>query len=143
KAMTITATIRKQAGIMANIYNLDLPKNRANYAPLTPLSFVSRTAEVFPDHPSIIHGDQRFTWKETYERCRRLASALRLRGIQKGDTVSILAANVPAHIEVYYGVPMAGAIISGLNTRLDAPMIAFMLEHSETRLLFADRQFAG
>lgn len=128
---------------MTTIYNLDLPKNRANYMPLTPLSFVARTAEVFPDHPSIIHGEQRFTWKETYARCRMLASALAGRGIAKGDTVSILAANVPAHIEVYYGVPMAGAIISGLNTRLDAPMIAFMLQHSETKLLFVDRQFAA
>lgn len=126
---------------MESIYNLDLPRTRANHMSLTPLSFVARTAEVFPDKISIIHGEQKFTWWQTYQRCRQLASALVKRGIKKGETISIMAANVPAHIEVYYGVPMMGGIISGLNTRLDAPMIAFMLEHSETKLLLVDCQF--
>jgi fatty-acyl-CoA synthase len=125
-----------------NIYNLDLGKNAANYLPLTPLGFLERSADVYPDRIAVIHGDIRRSWRETYARCRRLAGALARRGIGAGQTVSLMAPNVPAHLEVYFGVPMAGAVINGLNTRLDAPMIAFMLKHSETRMLIADRQFS-
>jgi fatty-acyl-CoA synthase len=126
-----------------NIYNIDLDKNAANYCALTPLGFLERSADVYPDHPAVIHGEKHYTWRETYARCRRLAHALTRRGIGPGDTVSIMSPNVPAHFEVYFGVPMAGAIINGLNTRLDAPVIAHMLEHSETRLLIADRQYSS
>jgi len=125
-----------------NIYNLELDKNSANYLPLTPLGLLERSADVYPDRLSVIHGDNRYTWRETYARCRQLAHALHKRGISTGDTVSIMAPNVPAHLEVYFGVPMAGAVINGLNTRLDPPAIAHMLKHSETKLLIADRQFS-
>jgi fatty-acyl-CoA synthase len=125
-----------------NIYNQDLGKHAANYLPLTPLGFLERSADVYPDRMALIHGKHRYTWRQVYARCRQLAHALSKRGIGTGDTVSIMAPNVPAHFEVYFGVPMTGAIISGLNTRLDAPAIAHMLKHSETRLLIADRQFS-
>lgn len=126
-----------------NIYNHGLDKNAANHLPLTPLGFMERSAMVFPDHPAVIHGERMFTWAQTYARCRQLAHALSKRGIGRGDTVSIIATNVPAHFEVYFGVPMAGAVINGLNTRLDAPTIAHMLTHSETKLLLVDRLFSG
>lgn len=126
-----------------NIYDMDLPRTVANHMPLTPLQFIERTAQVYPDRVSIIHGDKRFTWKETYARCRRLASALAKLGIGKGDTVAIMANNTPEHIEVHFGVPMCGAVITGLNTRLDAAMIAFQLVHSEAKLLLVDRQYSG
>jgi len=125
-----------------NIYNLDLDKCAANYLPLTPLGFLERSADVYPDRIAVIHGDLQYTWRETYNRCRQLAHALAKRGIGEGDTVSIMAPNVPAHLEIYFGVPMAGAVANGLNTRLDAPTIAFMLQHSETKLLIVDRQFS-
>lgn len=125
-----------------NIYDWNLPKNAANHVPLTPLQFLERTAQVYPDRTSIIHGDKQFTWRETYARCRKLASALAKRGIGKGDTVAIMANNTPEHIEVHYGVPMSGAVITGFNTRLDAAMLAFMIVHSETKLLIIDRQYA-
>lgn len=125
-----------------NIYNQQLDKNAANYLPLTPLSFLRRCALVFPDHPSVIYNDTKFTWAETYARCRRLAHALHQRGIGTGHTVSIISPNIPAHFEVYFGVPMAGAVINGLNTRLDAPTIAHMLTHSETKLLLVERQYS-
>ena len=128
---------------MESIYDLDLPKTQANHTPLTPLHFLDRTAEVYPDRTSIIHGDVTFTWKETYARCKRLASALKKRGIGKGETVAIMANNTPEHIEVHFGVPMCGAVITGFNTRLDAPMLAFMIVHSETKLLIVDRQYSG
>lgn len=126
-----------------NIYDMDLPRTMANHMPLTPLQFIERTAQVYPNRISIIHGDKRFTWKETYARCRRLASALVKLGIGKGDTVAIMANNTPEHIEVHFGVPMSGAVITGLNTRLDAGMIAFQLVHSEAKLLLVDRQYSG
>lgn len=137
------ATVETANSYMSrNIYNLELDKNAANYLPLTPLGFIERSTDVYPDRPALVHGDITYSWREVYGRCRRLAGALAKRGIGAGDTVSIMAPNVPAHFEVYFGVPMAGAVISGLNTRLDAPAIAHMLAHSETRLLIADRQFS-
>ncbi len=125
-----------------NIYQFELDKNAANHLALTPLGFLERSADVYPDRLSVIHGDTAYSWKETYARCRRMAHALTQRGITTGHTVSIMAPNVPAHFEVYFGVPMAGAVISGLNTRLDAPAIAHMLTHSETKLLIVDKQFS-
>ncbi len=123
-------------------YARDLDKNPANYAPLTPLSFLERTASVYPDLPSVIHGRQRYTWSETYARCRRLASALAKRGIGVGDTVAVMLPNIPAMYEAHFGVPMAGAVLNTLNTRLDAEAIGFMLEHGEAKLLITDKEFA-
>src|SRR5687767_4415179 len=123
-------------------YDLNLDKNSANYAPLTPLSFIQRAASVFPAKTSVIHGAQRHTWSETYARCRRLASALSRRGLGVGDTVAAMLPNIPAMYEAHFGVPMCGAVLNTLNTRLDADAIAFMLQHGEARLLLADREFA-
>jgi len=125
-----------------NPYELHLGKNPANYAPLTPLSFLERAASVYPDRVSIIHGSQRYTWKETYQRARRFASALKKRGIGVGDTVSVMLPNIPAMVEAHFGVPMAGAVLNTLNTRLDAETIDFMLDHGEAKLLIADPEFS-
>jgi fatty-acyl-CoA synthase len=119
-----------------------LGRNAANFAPLTPLSFLARAAAVYPDKLAVMHGDMRFTYRQFYDRCRRLAGALRLRGIGPGDTVAVLAPNVPALLEAHYGVPMAGAVLNALNTRLDARSITFILGHGEAKLLIADREFA-
>jgi fatty-acyl-CoA synthase len=119
-----------------------LARNAANFTALTPLSFLARAASIYPDKLAVVHGDARFTYREFYARCRRLADALRRRGIRPGDTVAVLAPNVPALLEAHYGVPMAGAVLNALNYRLDARSIAFILAHSETRLLIADREFA-
>lgn len=128
---------------MASVYTEHLGKTAANYVPLTPLHFIERAAQVYPNHPAMIHLGVTRTWSQHYARCRQLASALARKNIGREDTVSIIAHNCPAHMEVYFGVPMVGAVISALNTRLDATMIAFMLEHSETKLLFVDRQLSG
>ncbi len=126
-----------------SIYNTGLDRNAANYVPLSPLSFLPRTASVYPDRIAVIHGDVRRSWGETYGRCRRLASALTGRGIGLGDTVAVIAANTPELMEAHFGVPMAGAVLNALNTRLDAATIAFILEHGEARLLIADREFSA
>jgi len=125
-----------------NPYDENLDKNPANYQPLTPLQFLQRAALVFPNHTAIIHGQQRFTYAEFYARCRRLASALAARGIGPGDTVSVLLANTPPMLEVHYGVPMIGAVLHTINTRLDAPIVAFQLDHGNSKLLITDREFA-
>jgi fatty-acyl-CoA synthase len=125
-----------------NPYEDGLPQIPANYAPLTPLSFLARTAGVYPERTAVIHGDTHYTWAETYARCRRLASALAGRGIGKGDTVSIIAPNVPAIYEASFGVPMLGAVLNTINTRLDARTIAFILQHAETKVLISDREFS-
>jgi fatty-acyl-CoA synthase len=119
-----------------------LAKNAANFAALTPLAFLPRAAAVYPDKLAVIHGAFRFTYRQLYDRCRRLASALRRRGVGRGDTVAIMAPNVPALLEAHYGVPMAGAVLNALNHRLDAHSIAFVLEHAQAKLLIADREFA-
>jgi fatty-acyl-CoA synthase len=119
-----------------------LTKNAANFAALTPLAFLPRAAAVYPDKLAVIHGAFRFTYRQLYDRCRRLASALRRRGVGRGDTVAIMAPNVPALLEAHYGVPMAGAVLNALNHRLDAHSIAFVLEHAQAKLLIADREFA-
>ncbi|HUG76454.1 MAG TPA: acyl-CoA synthetase [Burkholderiales bacterium] len=124
-------------------YEENLGKTPANYAPLTPLSFLERAAWVYPARPSVVHGEERYTWKETYARCRRLASALAKRGIGRGDTVAAMLPNIPAMYEAHFGVPMCGAVLNTLNTRLDAEAIAFMLEHGEAKLLLVDAEFSG
>jgi len=126
----------------ASIFDHNLEKNAANYAPLTPLSFLERAAYVYPQRPSVIHGAERYTWAETYARCRRLAAALTKRGIGAGHTVAAMLPNTPPMYECHFGVAMAGAVLNTLNTRLDAEAIAFMLEHGEARLLIADPEFA-
>jgi fatty-acyl-CoA synthase len=125
-----------------NQYARDLGKTPANYAPLTPLSFLERAAHVHPQRTSVIHGAARFTWRQTYQRARSLASALARRGIEPGDTVAVMLPNVPAMYEAHFGVPMCGAVLNALNTRLDAEAIAFMLAHGEARLLITDTEFS-
>jgi len=125
-----------------SIYETDLAKNPANYQPLTPLTFLARSAVVYPDHVAIIHGKQRMTYSTFYARCRQLGSALSTAGIRKGETVSVLLANTPAMLECHYGVPMTGAVLNTLNTRLDAATIAFSLMHAETRILIVDKEFS-
>ena len=126
----------------ASIFDHNLEKNAANYAPLTPLSFLERAAYVYPERVSVIHGAERYTWGETYARCRRLASALAKRGIGVGQTVAAMLPNTPPMYECHFGVAMTGAVLNTLNTRLDAEAIAFMLEHGEARLLISDPEFA-
>ena len=128
---------------VANIYEQHLDKSPANFTPLSPLSYIERTAAVYPDYPSVVYGDRRYSWARTYARCRRLASALTARGIGQGDTVSIIAANIPEHYESHFGVPMAGAVLNAINTRLDAPIIAFILNHAEAKVLLVDPGFSG
>ncbi|HXL71729.1 MAG TPA: acyl-CoA synthetase [Rhizomicrobium sp.] len=120
-----------------------LPRTGANFQPLTPLSMLERTASVFPDHPAVIHAKQRFTYAEFYRRSRRLASALAAYGIGKNDTVAAMLANTPAMLEAHYGVPMTGGVLNALNTRLDAPSIAYMLEHGDAKILITDREFSA
>jgi fatty-acyl-CoA synthase len=125
-----------------SVYDIDLDKNSANYQPLTPLSFLARSAAVYPEQTAIIHGRQRTSYAQFYARCRQLASSLARAGLKKGDTVSVLLANTPAMLECHYGVPMTGAVLNTLNTRLDAATIAFSLQHAETRILIVDREFS-
>ena len=124
-------------------YDRDLDRNPANYVPLSPLSFIARSAAVFPDRLAMVHGNRRYSWAETYRRCRQLASALRQCGIGKNDTVAIMATNTPEAFEAHFGVPMAGAVLNALNIRLDPAMIAFILQHGEAKLLITDREFAA
>jgi fatty-acyl-CoA synthase len=123
-------------------YLTGLDRNQANYAPLTPLTFLERAAYVYPDKPSVVHGAEQYTWRETYARCRRLASALARRGIGRNDTVAVMAPNTPPMYEAAFGVPMCGAVLNTLNTRLDAETIAFMLRHGGARVLITDREFS-
>jgi len=127
----------------ANPFETGLDRNPANHAPLTPLSFLERAASVYPEHVALIHGSARQTWRETYARCRRLACALAARGIGPGDTVAVLLPNIPAMYEAHFGVPMSGAVLNTLNTRLDADSIAFMLRHGEAKLLITDREYSA
>jgi len=120
-----------------------LARNAANFAALTPLNFLARAAAVYPDKVAVVHGERRFTYREFYDRCRRFADALRRRGIRPGDTVSVLAPNLPALLEAHYAAPMAGAVLNALNYRLDARSIAFILGHGEAKLLIADREFGA
>ncbi|MDB5899409.1 MAG: acyl-CoA synthetase [Ramlibacter sp.] len=128
---------------MASIFDQDLPRNAANFAPISPLSFIERAADVYPQRIAIAHGSLRRTWLQTYERCRRLASALRQAGLGKNDTVAVMLPNVPAMVEAHFGVPMAGAVLNALNTRLDPEAIAFMLDHGEAKAVIVDPEFAA
>ncbi|MCC7347970.1 MAG: AMP-binding protein, partial [Variibacter sp.] len=123
-------------------YDQDLGKNPANFQPLTPLTLLQRAASVFPAQTAVVHGRLRRSYAEFYARCRRLASALARHGVGRGDTVSAMLANTPAMLECHYGVPMAGAVLNTLNTRLDAAVLAFTLDHAETKVLITDREFS-
>ena len=125
-----------------NAYDLDLGKNPANFAALSPLGFIERAASVYPERIAVIHGRLRQNWRDTYARCRRLASALAARGIGVGDTVAVMLPNIPAMYEAHFGVPMAGGVLNALNTRLDAESIAFMLDHGEAKAVITDREFS-
>jgi len=136
-------TVKKKAPARRlHPYEDGLGRNPANFQPLTPLTALERAASVFPDHTAIIHGRQRFSYAQFYARSRRLASALKARGIKKGDTVAAMLANTPPMLEAHHGVPMLGAVLNALNTRLDATAIAFMLEHGGAKILITDREFA-
>jgi len=144
KTVKKTQHARKTAGKPRNKpYEEGLDRTAANHQPLTPLSFLERAASVFPRHTAIIHGRQRFDYATFYARARRLASALAKAGIRKGDTVAVMLANTPPMLEAHYGVPMLGAVLNALNTRLDAKSVAFMLEHGGAKILITDREFSS
>ncbi|MBS1163532.1 MAG: AMP-dependent synthetase and ligase, partial [Burkholderiaceae bacterium] len=125
------------------IFDRDLPRIAANYAALSPLTFIERAAAVFPRLAAVVHGPVRRDWAEVYARCRRLAHALARRGLGRGDTVAVMLPNTPEMVEAHFGIPMAGCVLNAINTRLDAEAIAFMLEHGEAKLLIVDREFSA
>ncbi|HKE14192.1 MAG TPA: acyl-CoA synthetase [Kofleriaceae bacterium] len=127
---------------MPSPYDVGLDRNAANHESLTPLSLLEWSASVYPQQVAVVHGARRQTWSETYARCRRLASALTRRGIGLGDTVAVVGANTPEMVEVHFGVPMSGAVLNTINTRLDPATIAFTLEHAEARIVLVDREFS-
>ncbi|MFX0547604.1 acyl-CoA synthetase [Roseovarius sp. S1116L3] len=127
----------------ANPYNTGLDRNPANHQPLTPLTFLERAASVFPDHTAIVHGGLRRSYAEFYARSRQLASALARHGIGRGDTVSAMLANTPAMLECHYGVPMCGGVLHSINTRLDASVVAFQLDHAASKVMIVDSEFMG
>jgi fatty-acyl-CoA synthase len=120
-----------------------LTPNAANFSPLTPVSFLPRTAAIHPDRTAVVHGTRRYTYRQLHERARRLASALARYGIRAGDTVSVMLPNVPAMVEAHFGVPMLGAVLNTINTRLDPATIAYILDHGEAKVLVTDRELAG
>ncbi|MBU6437465.1 MAG: AMP-binding protein, partial [Betaproteobacteria bacterium] len=126
-----------------SIFEQDLPRTAANYAPLSPLSFIERSAQVYPERVAVVHGELRRSWGALYARCRQLASALARHGVTRGDTVAVMLPNTPPMVEAHFGVPMCGAVLNTLNTRLDAPTLAFMLDHGEAKVLIVDREFTG
>ena len=125
-----------------NQFSTDLNKNKANYVPLTPLSFITRAKDIYPNYESVVYGNRSYTWLQTYNRCTKFASALTKKGIGLGSTVSIIAANTPELLEAHYSIPMTGGIVNTINTRLDAQTIAYILEHSDAKLLITDTQFS-
>jgi len=127
---------------MPTPYDIDLDRNAANFQPLTPLTFLERAAAVYPHQSAIVHGARSWNYRQVYARARRLASALARRGIKRGETVSVMFANTPAMVEAHYGVPMAGAVLNTLNTRLDAAILGFTLDHAETKVLITDREYS-
>src|SRR6202167_497513 len=127
---------------MTTPYETGLDRNAANFQPLTPLSFLARAAEIYPDQTAIIHGKRSWTYRQFFARTRQMASALTRRGIKRGDTVAVVLPNVPAMLEAHYGVAMAGAVLNSINTRLDAAIVAFQLDHGEAKVVIADREFA-
>ena len=128
---------------MTDLYAEGLDRNPANFVALTPLSFIERSAAVYPDYPAVVHGAIHRTWAQTYARSRQLASALAQRGLGVGDTVAVMLPNIPAMVEAHFGVPMSGAVLNTLNTRLDAQTLAFMLNHGEAKAVLVDREFAA
>ncbi|WP_275099965.1 acyl-CoA synthetase [Sedimenticola hydrogenitrophicus] len=124
-------------------FDAGLTANPANFVSLSPLTFIERSAAVFPDRIAVVHGETRRSWAKTFTRCRQLASALRKRGVQKGDTVAVIAANTPEMFEMHFGVPAAGAVLNSINTRLDADAIGFILMHGEARVVVTDREFSS
>jgi fatty-acyl-CoA synthase len=134
---------RQETKTMSGIFDQDLPRNSANFAPISPLSFIERAAEVYPQRLAVIHGELRRTWGEVYSRCRQLASALARHGIQRGDTVAVMLPNTPPMVEAHFGIPMCGAVLNALNTRLDPETVAFMLDHGESKAVIVDPEFAG
>ena len=127
---------------MTSIYDLHLPRQAANFAALTPVSFVERSAEVFGDLPATVHGARRYTWAQVRERSARLAAALRALGVERHTTVSTMLANTPEMVEAHYAVPALNAVLNTLNTRLDAPLLAWQMNHCEAAVLITDREFA-
>ena len=128
---------------MSSVFETGLPQTPANFQPLTPLTFLERSASVFPEHPAIVHGKQVTNYASFYSRARQLASALSGRGIGRGDTVSVMLSNTPPMLEAHYGVPMIGAVLHSINTRLDAATIAFQLDHGESNIVIVDREFSS
>ena len=122
-------------------YDTNLDKNSANYVPLSPLTFLERAKDVYPNYEAIVYEDRSYTWSEVYKRATKFASALEKIGIKKGDTVSFLAFNTPEIFEAHYSIPMVGAVINAINTRLDPNTISYILEHSDAKVLIVDRQF--
>jgi fatty-acyl-CoA synthase len=127
---------------MPSIYDQGLDRNQANYQPLTPITFLERASKVFPHHLAIIYGNSQYTYKQFYRRCLQFASVLSANGICRGHTVSVMLANTPAMLEAHYAVPMCGAVLHSINTRLDAGVIAFQLDHSESQVLITDIGFS-
>src|SRR5271157_2196009 len=140
---TAMATLPQSSIMRVSPYKDGLGKRVANYAPLSPLSFLPKAAAIHPGRIAIVHGAWRATWAQTYTRCRRLASALVKRGVGAGDTVAVMANNIPAIYEAHFGVPMTGAVLNTLNVRLDAEAIAFQLTHGEAKVVITDREFSG
>jgi len=128
---------------MANPYDRNLDKNPANYQQLTPISYLERAAKAYPDHIAIVHGDSRITYRDFWRRSLQLGSALSKKGIGKGDTVTVMLSNTPPMLEAHFGVPMVKAVLHSLNTRLDAAILAFQLDHADSKLLIVDREFSG
>jgi len=126
----------------SNIYRQHLEKNPANYVPLSPLTFLERSAYIYPDRLAVVHGQRRYNWKQVFERARRLASVLTQKGIGDGDTVAVMLNNTPEMYEAHFGIPVTGAVLNTLNTRLDAEAIAFMLNHGEAKVLITDREYS-
>jgi fatty-acyl-CoA synthase len=127
----------------SRIFDQDLPRTAANYAPLSPLTFLERAAAVFPQRTAVVHGPLRRSWGELHDRCRKLAHALVRRGLGRGDTVAVMLPNTPEMVEAHFGIPMAGCVLNALNTRLEAESIAFMLGHGEARVFIVDREFSA
>ena len=128
---------------MSNPFEKDLPQETANYSPLSPISFLTRSALVHQKDTSVIHGERRWTWSETYSRCCRFASALSKKGIGVGDTVSVMAPNIPAIFEAHFGVLMIGAVLNTLNIRLEPETLSYIFNHAETKILLVDREFSS
>ena len=122
-------------------YKKGLKKNKANFVPLTPVSFLERAANIFPNYTSIISENKKFTWKSTFDRCKLFASSLQKKKVKIGDTVSIVAPNTSAMYEAHFAIPMAGAVINTINIRLDAKTISYILTHSDSKLIFSDTEF--